>query len=109
MCFAAQDFSVRLAERSTVAWIAGGIAGDAETVIGVLELGGNARSRGASRDFRVVPPRAATRSAAGSRGGTSRIAVGRHAVVVGVEPIRAPFMHIRADAEQAICVALAGR
>src|ERR1700741_1359503 len=80
-------------------------ARDAETIVRLLELGGNARARGAARNFGVVPPGASARSATRARRWALGIAIGSGGVVVRVEPIRAPLVHVGADIKKTVIVA----
>src|SRR5215470_16493519 len=70
---------------------------DSETVVGVFELWRNTRSRRSACNFDVVAPGATSRGPAASLGGPLRISVGRTAIVAGVVPVAAPFMHIVAQ------------
>jgi len=82
------------------------VAGEAETVIGVLKIGRDAGAGGAARDFRCVAPGTSARGAPGTFRRPLRIAVGGGGVVAGVEPVGAPFVDVCADVEEAESVLL---
>ena len=77
------------------------IAGQAEAVVGVVEVGRDAGAGGAAGDFDVMAPGSAAGGFAlaysQARFGAAGIAVGRGGVVVGIVPVAAPLVDVVAD------------
>ena len=82
------------------------IARDTEAVIRVLKFWGDAGARGAARHFFLMAPRPAARCSPRSFRRPLRIALRRNAIIIGVKPIRTPFVDIRTDVEEAVGVFL---
>src|SRR5580700_10844759 len=78
---------------------------DSKTIIRVLKFWRYARARGAARDFCVMAPRAAAGASARSFRRALRVAIRGNAIVVGAEPVRAPFVHVCADVAETVGVA----
>src|SRR4051812_43123244 len=80
------------------------VTGEAEAVVGVVELGWDAGAGGAFRDFDVVAPGASAGGAAGARSGAGGILFGGVSIVVGREPVAAPLVNVLAQFVEAIDV-----
>src|SRR5258707_5263818 len=77
------------------------IASDAEAVVGILQLRGNAGAGSAARHLHMMAPRTAARAAARAGFGPRGISFGRARIVVGRVPVAAPLVHVFADIKQA--------
>ena len=88
---------------SALAQLAGGYT---EAVIRILKFWRDARSRGATRYFRVVSPRSSARRASRSIRRSSRISLWRYGIVRRVKPIRAPLVDIGANVAKSISIYL---
>src|ERR1019366_4015215 len=80
---------------------------DAEAVVGVAEIGGDAAARGATGELDVVPPGAASGRASDAARGALRVHGGRDCVVGRIVPIAAPFVNVLAHVEEPVSVGLA--
>src|SRR5271170_3806136 len=77
------------------------VAGHAESVVGIVELWRDAGSGGASGNFHVMAPGAATRGFALALLRAAWIAIGRNGIVVGIVPVAAPLVNVVAHVMQA--------
>src|SRR5579864_9534470 len=68
--------------------------GDAEAVVGVLELGRNARACSVAAYLDMVAPGTSSRSAPFPVHGALRVPLWRVPVVIRVVPVRAPFVNV---------------
>src|ERR1035438_9488034 len=80
--------------------------GDAEAVVGVAELRGNAAAGGAAGHLDVVAPGAAAGGAARAGGWALGIVRWRNGIVKRVVPIAAPFVNVDAHIIEAVAIGL---
>src|SRR5580704_3890331 len=80
------------------------VARYAKSIIRILKFRRDARPRSTARHLCLMPPRTAARGSPRSFLRALRIALRRNAIVIGVEPVGAPFMDICADVEEAVGV-----
>ena len=75
---------------------------DSESIVGILELRGNAGARGDAAYFDVVAPGAASRGLANPMRGTLGISLRGMLIVGRVVPIGAPFVDVVAHVVKAV-------
>src|ERR1700722_16653850 len=81
-----------------------GLAGDAETVVGVLEFGRDAGACRTARDLNVVAPGTAARGFAAAARRPLRVARGRDFVIARIVPVGTPLVDVVADVEESVSV-----
>src|SRR5207244_676387 len=78
--------------------------GDAKSVVGVLGVRREARSRRAAADLHGVAPRAAAGGAARAALRPPRVVLWRGRVIAGGVPVATPLVNVLADVVQAVAV-----
>src|SRR5580658_1253501 len=77
---------------------------NAKSVVCILKLRRNARTRRATRNLNLVPPRSSARTAPLPLRRSLRVALRRTAIIYRREPVRAPLVHVRPNVAKPVRV-----